>query len=184
MKLEDQLETLAKIGLRPNPGVDIDDFLYSFDREEYEKEPFDLVMFVLGMEVEREPFGHFSDVAWNLDMECIEGDGSYAEIVDRLCVIAGVKDSLSGVSDVADADESSGTLSYTINGERRQHRFEINSDWADPDVLAKVMADIERAAPGKAFYAKDNGQASIWFFLNEDQLTRLVALGAELVRGS
>jgi hypothetical protein len=40
MKLEDQLATLAALGLALEPGVTIDDLLYSFDRESYEKRPF------------------------------------------------------------------------------------------------------------------------------------------------
>lgn len=36
MKLEQQLEKLAELGLPLNDGVTVDDLLYSFDREDYE----------------------------------------------------------------------------------------------------------------------------------------------------
>ncbi|WP_279239794.1 hypothetical protein [Scytonema sp. UIC 10036] len=40
MTLEQQLEKLAELGLTLNEGVTIDDLLYSFDREDYEKNLF------------------------------------------------------------------------------------------------------------------------------------------------
>jgi hypothetical protein len=68
LKLEDQLAQLATIGLALNPGITVDDVLYSFDRKEYEKRPFDLVLFIFGAEVEREPWGRpFCSRVWNFD---------------------------------------------------------------------------------------------------------------------
>ncbi len=49
MKLEKQLAKLAELGLALDPGITIDDLLHSFDREEFEEEPFDLVLFALGI---------------------------------------------------------------------------------------------------------------------------------------
>lgn len=96
MKLEDQLATLADLGLALEPGVTIDDLLYSFDRGAYEKRPFDLVLFTLGVEVEREPWGRpFCRRVWNFDTECITGDGSYVSIAKRLCEVAGRPDAFS-----------------------------------------------------------------------------------------
>ncbi len=77
MTLEDQIETLASLGITLNEGITIDDLLYSFDRVEYENEPYDLILFMLGIKVEREPWGRsFCSHAWNLDMECIAGNGT------------------------------------------------------------------------------------------------------------
>jgi hypothetical protein len=55
MNLEAQLTELAALGLALEPNVTIDDLLYSFDNAMYEERPFDLVLFMLGSEVEREP---------------------------------------------------------------------------------------------------------------------------------
>ena len=57
MALEQQIETLAQLDLPLNDGVTVDDLLYSWERKEYENQPYDLVLFVLGSEVEREPWG-------------------------------------------------------------------------------------------------------------------------------
>ncbi len=84
MTLEEQLRQLSDLGLPLNPGVTVDDFLISIAREDYEAKPFGLVLFAYGIEIEQEPWGrYFSDFAWNFDVEAIEGDGSYVEIVER-----------------------------------------------------------------------------------------------------
>lgn len=57
MTLEDQLAKLADLGLKLDDGVTIDDILHSFDRDDYEERPFDLILFILGIEVERAPWG-------------------------------------------------------------------------------------------------------------------------------
>ncbi len=76
MTLEDQLAKLAELGLKPDEGITIDDMMYSFDRKEYEERPFDLILFALGIEVEREPWGRsMCSRVWNFDTECIQFDG-------------------------------------------------------------------------------------------------------------
>ena len=167
MKLENQLESLAELGLTLNSGVTIDDLLYSFGRDEYESEPFDLILFVFGSEIEREPWGRsVCSRVWNLDMECIGESGDYAEIVKRLREVAGQPELIADIEDFVDLESGKAWLKYNIDGESREYTVTVNDDWADPDTISKVMADIER--DGMHFYAKDNGQASIWFYLTTE----------------
>jgi len=73
MILEKQLGVLAELGLRLNEGVTVDDLFYSYDRNQYETNPFDLILFVFGSEVERKPWGrNICDRAWNFDTEFID----------------------------------------------------------------------------------------------------------------
>lgn len=82
MKLEEQIQKLSRLDLPLNTGITIDDFFLSWPREEYEKEPFDLILSKYGDEIEEEPWGRFfCDRAWKFDAECIEGTGDYARIV-------------------------------------------------------------------------------------------------------
>ena len=57
MQLEKQIQMLGGFGFALEPGVAVEDLLYSFDREGYEAEPFDLIFFIMGVEIEREPWG-------------------------------------------------------------------------------------------------------------------------------
>jgi hypothetical protein len=165
MTLEQQLAKLADLGLVLDDSITIDDILYSFDRNDYEKRPFDLILFVLGIEVERAPWGRpvWSRV-WNFDTECINETGDYFRIVKRLCQMAGRPDCLKDVSDFVDLDAGKAWLKYKINGTERNWPVEVNDDWADSLTLNYVMGDIER--DGGRFYFKDNGQASVLFYLD------------------
>lgn len=172
MKLEEQLATLANLGLELDEGVTVDDLVYSFGREAYEEEPFDLILFVLGIEVEREPWGRsVCSRAWNFDTECINRTGDYVEIVNRLCRISGKPDRLKELSDFVDIDTGQAWLKYKVNDTERHWTVEVNDDWADTLTLRYVMDDIEQ--DGYRFYYKDNGQAMVLFFLDPQTAAEL-----------
>lgn len=165
MKLEQQLAKLAQLGLTLNEGISIDDLLYSFRREEYEEQPFDLILFVIGIEVERAPWERaICSRVWNFDMECIGATGDYVRIVKQLCVVAGQPEYLSEISDFVDLDAGSAWLKYRVHGIARHWSIEVNSDWADLLTLVHVMVDIEH--DNRRFFSKNNGQALILFYLD------------------
>ncbi len=175
MKLEEQIQKLGEFGLQLNDDVSIDDLLYSFDRESYEDQPFDLILFVLGIEVEREPWDRFvSSHVWNFDTECIISTGDYVKIVKRLCELSGDPDYLTEVSDRVDLDSKEAWLKYNCKDTKRNWDIEIYDDWVDRMTLSYVMEDIER--DGKHFYFKDNGQAMILFYLSVDIAKELNSL--------
>lgn len=165
MKLEQQLAKLAALGLKLDDGITVDDLLYSFDRKDYEERPFDLILFALGIEVEREPWDRsVCSRVWNFDTESIYATGDYVRIVKRLCQVAGQPDFLKDVSDFVDIDGGSAWLKYRVDRIERDWPVEVNDDWADTLALNHVMADIER--DGSRFYFKDNGQAMVLFYLD------------------
>lgn len=181
MKLEQQLEALNQLGMKLNDGITIDDLLYSYDREAYESEPFDSILHALGSEVEREPWGRYvCDQAWNFDVECITDTGSYVDIVQNLCRVAAMPNLISDLQDFVDIDGGEAWLKYTIDGQKRHYTAKVDNDWADPEIIQAVMSDIER--DGKQFFGKDNGQATIWFYLDPENMAKLKALGVDLSR--
>jgi hypothetical protein len=175
MTLEEQLEKLAEFGVILDDGVTIDDLLYSFDRYAYESKPFDLVLFQLGGEVEREPWGRpVCSRAWNFYIKCIGQPGDYVEIVKHLCVVAGQPDLISHVTGYVDPDSGSWRLKYTINGSDRNWSIDVYDGWADILTLSYVMYDIER--DGRRFYAKDNGHTMILYYLGAATAAAINAL--------
>ncbi len=183
MSLEAQIQALSDLGLKLNEGVTIDDLLYSWDRREYESEPFDTILFMFGSEVEREPWGrNVCDRAWNFDVECVEGNGAYVTIVKRLALVAGAADSITDVKDAVCFETGEAWLSYKFNGELRKYGIKIDNDWADPEVVMAIMKDLEK--PGYRFYAKDNGQASIWFFLDDATAKKLNELSGNALQAN
>lgn len=172
--LEQQIDDLAGAGLKFNPGVTIEDLLTSFPRSHFEGDPYRLLLIMHGFEIEREPFGRpFSDQAWNFDLECVGGPGSYVRIVNELARLAGpglVRD----VSDTIGLGQETGSVSYTIAGERKTVPVEINNDWADFDAAKTIMSDLAAAAnDGRRFFGGDNGQALTIFFIRDEVAARV-----------
>jgi len=175
MTLEQQLARLAELGLHLEDDISIVDVLEVFDRESYEERPFDLILYVLGIEVEHGPWGRpFCRRVWDFDLECITTTGDYAQIVKRLCQVADQPDRLTLISDFVDLDAGEAWLKYEVDGIERNWSVEVSDDWADPSTIEHVMGDIER--DGHRFYAKDNGQAMVLFYLDSqhaEELNRL-----------
>ena len=181
MTLEQQLAKLAELGFKLDNGITIDDILYSFDRKDYEERPFDLILFVLGIEVERAPWGRsVCSRVWNLDTECITSTGDYVRIVKRLCQVAGQPERLKDVSDFVDIDACKAWLKYKVDGSERNWPVEVNDDWADTLTINYVMDDIER--DGHRFYFKDNGQAMVLFYLNSKAAAELNRLSSNALK--
>jgi hypothetical protein len=183
MKLEEQLAKLSEFGLPLNDGITIDDVLYSFDRESYEKDPFDLILFILGVDVEREPWDrHFCPRAWNFDTECICAEGDYSRIVRRLGEISGKTQAIDNITDRFSPSSKKNLIEYTINGARRRFDISVNGNWADMETLHKVMRDME--TDDCHFYFKDNGQAMILYYLRDDHARELISLTNGAVKRS
>jgi hypothetical protein len=181
MTLEQQLATLADLGLQLDPGVTVDDLLHSFDRNEYEERPYDLVLFVLGIEVERAPWGRpVCSRVWNFDTECIGATGDYVQIVKRLCQVAGQPERLQAISDFVDIDSGKAWLKYEVDGKKREWPVEVNDDWADTLTLNYVMDDLEQ--DGGRFYFKDNGQAMVLFYLDARKAAELNRLSNDALK--
>ena len=172
MRLEDQLSILQEFGFTLEPDIRVDDILYSFGRDELESNPFDLILFILGSEVEREPWGRrFCRRIWNFDFECIGQNGDYVRIVEELSNLAGKAGTLQAVSDHVDLDGGSGWLRYRGGWQDRHWDVKINDDWADPTVVGHIMRDLQ--TDSGRFYGKDNGQATILCYLTDDEAARL-----------
>jgi hypothetical protein len=181
MTLEQQLTKLADLGLTLDDGITVDDILFSFGRKDYEKQPFDLILFVLGIEVEREPWGRsVCSHVWNFDTECITETGDYVRIVKRLCQVAGQPDRLTDVSDFVDIDAGKAWLKYMVDGIERNWPVEVSDDWADTLTVNYVIADIER--DGRRFYFKDNGQAMVLFYLDPGTAAELNRLSRNALK--
>jgi hypothetical protein len=166
MTLEEQLSALDAIGIKLHEGATVEDLLYSFDRSEYEKRPFDALLFMLGSEIERKPWGrYFSTVAWNFDSECIVEDGDYVRIVKRLAELTGRSEDLTDVADSVDLEGGIATLRYSLDGTTRSLTPIVSDDWADADVVKIILSDFEQDK--RYFYGIENGQSTILYYLDE-----------------
>jgi hypothetical protein len=180
VKLEQQLSELAAIGITLDPGVTIDDLLDFDCREDYEAEPFDFLTFVIGGEVQRGALlgRPMCRRVWTVFEPCIEHDGDYVRIVDRLVSMTGAEDRVSEVRDRVDRDAGGVWVEYTLDGSKRRHwEATAKGRSIDPQVLWQVMGDLER--DGDRFYTKEFDVAWVNFYVDEMAAVRLAQLSVQ-----
>jgi hypothetical protein len=181
--LERQIAEFEAAGLKLNPGITLAGLLHSYPASEYAGDPYRLLLFMYGSEVEQEPWGRrICDAVLNFDYECIDGEGSYVRIAEDFARLAGVRDLLNDLRDDADLARETGTLTYSARGELRTVPFRIDNDWADPKAVQAILSDMQHlAGDGRTFWGSDNGQSVILVFVDKPTSTRLNKLTMDLL---
>lgn len=183
VKLETQIAELAKAGLSLAPGRTLDELLTSWPRDAYESDPYGLILFMYGVEVEAEPWGRaFCERGWNFDMECLVQKGDYAAAFEPILRTTGQPRIVTNLSDTFDINAETCEIRYNIKGSEVVLTARVNNDWADPEALAAFLRDLESViADGRNFWAADNGQASILFFLTDAEAADVNALREDIL---
>ena len=183
VSLETQIEALKGAGLVLAPGRTLAELLTSWPRADYESDPYNLILFMYGSEVEAEPWGRFfCERGWNFDMECLSEAGDYAQAFTQILRITGQPQLATDISDDFSFKAKACVIRYSINGRQRVLQARIDNDWADPEAVASFVRDIESTiADGRRFWAADNGQASILFFLTDAEAGKVNALRKDVL---
>ena len=182
--LETQISQLHDAGLVMEPGRTIAELLTSWARDDYESDPYLLLLVTFGSEVEAEPWGRFfCERGVNFDMECLVQRGDYVLAFTEVLRITGQPGLATLLSDDFDIDKETARITYTMSGRPRTITAKVDNDWADPAALAAFMRDIETTiADGRHFWAADNGQSAVLFFLTDPEAARINALRDELLQ--
>jgi len=158
--LEEQISTVSKFGIRLLPDRKVDELLIARGREEYESEPFTLLLTMMGSQVEEPPWGRwFSDDIWHFDTECIEGNGSYVRIAERLAVLAKGQLPIQNPRDHVDIEAGKAWIEFQLNGESQRCNLVVEDDWVDPAIFGWFASLLERRrSPGRYMYFNLDGQ--------------------------
>lgn len=172
--LEKQLQILSDCGIELAPGITKDHLLASYHREDYEAEPFLLLLARMGGELEEEPFAYLSNNIWHFDTECIEGHGDYEQIANRMRDLAGGALPLAEINDYVDVDEEKAWLSFKLNGVETRWEMEVDSDWVDPKVFSAFASLLAEQPNDKRYtYFDLQGQDCLIGCSTPEQLKRL-----------
>jgi hypothetical protein len=182
--LEVQIERLKEAGLEMMAGRSVDELLVSWPRADYETDPYNLLLFMYGGEVEAEPWGrYFCERGWNFDMECLSGRGDYVRAFTDIARITGHLQRVSDMVDNFSFNAGTCEIAYTLDGRRKVLRARVDNDWADPKAVAAFMLDLESAiGDGRHFWAADNGQASVLFYLTDAEAAKINALRRDILQ--
>lgn len=166
--LKDQLAILGRYGVTLDPARTIDDLLTFDDREAFEEAaPFALLLQALGSEMKTSPQPlPFSQRAWNLNPQGLEGDGYYVNIVKQLARLSGEPDRATEVQDFVDPGAERVELRYSLDGEPRAFSPTYAGTTCDGEVLEKIAKDLVR--PGHGFYGFDAGEDFVIVYVSCD----------------
>jgi hypothetical protein len=169
--LEEQLAVLARCGITPNQGVQVDQLRIEKRAGQSLYEP---LLCSLGDDAEEEPFLPISNNIWHLDTECIEGDGSYVRIARRMESLAGDDLKLQDVRDSIDIDDETASLTFVVDGRAVSWSPRVKSDWIDESIMTKFAQLLEEKRTGKRFtYCSLFGQDCLVGCATPEQLALL-----------
>jgi hypothetical protein len=132
--LEQQVEKLAGCGIRLKPEFSASTLLEEFAREKYEERPF--VGAVIAMAGESSQGVPLSDNLFHLDTECIEGEGSYAHVAERMRDLAQGELPIENIRDHIDCENGDAWVAFELNGETIEWHARLKSGWIDPEILS------------------------------------------------
>lgn len=174
--LEKQIADFAAAGLTLAPGRSVEEVLQVWPREEYEKSPYECLLFTYAIEVEAEPWGRwFSGQGWNWDTECINEPGSYVDVLRNIERLTG-QEIFSALFDNAEfAASGTAEITYAIKGgEIKKASVILSNDWADVGAVTNIIAEVEDAVgDGRRFYAGDNGQSILVYFVSDETAEKI-----------
>ena len=176
ISLEKQLVQLAAAGIRPRQDVTPAVLTALFERDQYESAPYRLLLAVLGGDHPQPPHHPLSDDIWLLDTECVEGPGSYAEVVRRLQALAKGDLPLEKPSDYFGPTET--WLSFRLDGRVYRWQAQMDDAWIDGQVLSAFAQLLRTRGSARRFtYSNLGGQECLIGCATPEQLDALNALG-------
>lgn len=158
---EEQLRVFAECGIALRSDASREELLKSLGRAENEHTPWLLLACALGSELETERFDepprHRCDALWHFDTECIEDDGAYVRILERMAFLARPDLPIERVRDHVDVEEGEAWVEFELDGQVVRWEAEVNDDWVDATVLSRLAKLLEARNTGRRFTYIDTG---------------------------
>jgi hypothetical protein len=157
MTIEDQLDALARCGLKLKDQFGVQDLVESWGRDALNAPGWDLTLVCLGMTEEKPPWRPHCENLWHFDTECIEGNGSYIQIAKRMAEMAQGSLPFSGIRDHVDIDAGTAWLQFKCGGRPIRIDCDVNDDWVDPSLFGHFVDLLAECDPNKLFIYYDLG---------------------------
>ena len=157
LSVEEQLENLSDCGISLRPDMNRDILFSDYDPDDFEREPYLLLLVTLGGETEEEPYGFLSTDIWHFDAECIEDHGDYARIAMRMEELAGGDLPLEKIEDYVDIEEAKAWLAFRLDHQDYKWVLEVDNDWVDQRVFSEFVSLLRGRQTNKRFTYLDLG---------------------------
>ena len=174
LTFEEQLANLATCGISLKPGIPQEVLLDEWETEDYERDPYQLLMVALGSDIGEEDYGFLSSNIWHFDTECIEDHGDYARIAYRMAELAGGDLPLQRIEDYVDIEKRNAWLGFRIGWRKYKWTFEVEDDWVDTKVFGGFDSLLRERQKRKRFtYLDLGGQDCLIGCATQEQIEQL-----------
>lgn len=157
MTIEEKLHVLAECGLKLKDQFTVPDLVASWGREALDEPGYNLTLVCLGMTQEEPPWTPHCDNLWHFDTECIEGDGSYVRIAERMTEMAQGSLPLSEIQDHVDIEQGEAWLKFKCQGKPVHIDCKVEDDWVDTGLFGHFIELLAKCDPNKLFIIHDLG---------------------------
>ncbi|MEK4431747.1 hypothetical protein MHB54_21535 [Paenibacillus sp. FSL M7-0802] len=168
---ENQLNKLSELGIFMSADLKKELLLEEFSRNEYEEDPYNLLLLTLGGEVEvNGEFINVSEEIWYLDTECIEDHGDYARIIIRLENIT--KLNLNNITDYVDIQNGTAWVSFEYMNELIRWEMKVDDDWLDMEIFKKFN-ELIKTEQSMKLYISILDQGCLMGYFNKEQVIEI-----------
>jgi hypothetical protein len=105
---------------------------------------------VLGGEAERGEFQRISDDIWHFDAECIEDNGDYVRVMERLVILTKGLLPITDLRDHVDLENETAWVEFKLGGQSVHWDLEVSDDWIDPGLCTRLQSWRQCDAAGKS----------------------------------
>jgi hypothetical protein len=175
--LEEQIAILEQCGIRLRRGITVNDLLESWDRQDFATKPFLYAVLALGGELDGRDFERVSDNLWHFDTECIENEGDYVRIAERVRDLALGELPMANIADEVDYESERASLDFDLDGRHIHWDLKFEDDWVDPKIFDRFKELLAaRHASRRLTYLDLGGQDCIVGCATPDEFARLKQL--------
>ncbi len=168
---EDQLNKLSELGIFMSADLKKELLLEEFSKNEYEEDPYNLLLLTLGGEVEvNGEFINVSEEIWYLDTECIEDHGDYARIIIRLENMT--KLNLNNITDYVDIQNGTAWVSFEYMNELIRWEMKVYDDWLDMEIFKKFN-ELIKTEQSMKLYISILDQGCLMGYFNKEQVIEI-----------
>lgn len=178
--LEEQVHKLRELGFTFNGNETnelIDLLLEQFERENYEKDPYFLLLTIAGAELcdSNMQVIRMSNDVWNFDMECIEEEDAYMQLLNHFIDLAKGELPVEDIKSYVNFDREEAFVSFHLDGNVYQWQLLFENDWTDINLFKKLGNLAMKRNKGKQYIYFNDGQSltlmycdmQVWHKINE-----------------
>jgi hypothetical protein len=169
---QQQLETFKELGFTLNQDISTSDInRWEGGYKEFEDNPFSLMYQTLGQTIEREPWTPITNRCWDFDLEAIEDNGAYVDIMQNISRITNGDLAFENLKDYVNIEEKKAWVSFTCKGENYKWELKVDDDWADEKLFKKIQELAEKYQTKKRFtYFNTGGQDFVLGYHSKEEL--------------